>query len=111
MSKFELRHPTEPNVQAEYGVDPGLGFFVEVRQPGKRKAEYDALRPGYADLDGALRFFVSQGFFDQEALEDAKEWLADEGGEGRRSAEVHCAATIICHLKDWSPPKEPPLQE
>ncbi len=105
MSSFRLEHATESEAFAEYGLDHAVGYFVSVKRPKQRRIEYDRLQPGYADLEGALRFFVTHGFFDQEALEDAKIWLADDAGEGATTPDVFRAATVICALKEWSPPR------
>lgn len=67
-------------------------------------AEYDRLQPGHADLAGALKFLVEQGFFNQATLEEAQIWLAVRGGEGRTSSAVHRAATVVCNFKEWTPP-------
>lgn len=106
--RFRLEHPTSDGGVAEYGIDHAIGYFVTFRAKGQRPAEYDRMNPGYADLDGALSFLAKHGFFSQDALIAAKEWLADEDRQGSVAAEVHRAATVICNLKEWPPPKGGP---
>ena len=59
-----------------YGFDPTLGgFWAEIRRPGRKKVEYDALHPVEFNfqrpLEGLLYFLVKHGVFSEEELNDA----------------------------------------
>lgn len=71
MSVHGLHHPTRREVRAAYGFDRALGFFVTVREGERVTAEYDRTRPGYDDLNGALRLLVAQGFFQPADVDEA----------------------------------------
>lgn len=86
-----------------YGIDPSLGgFWGEVKRPGKRLVEYDALHPGEFDfkrpLEGLLFFWVRQGVFSEEELHDALLHL-EEPTSLRLSAGVKLAIEIVTSLK------------
>jgi len=91
--RYELQHPDEERVQAAYGWDRAIGFFVQVERDGEVVEEYDALHPGYDDLKGAIPFLVEHEFFDEddvfEAMDLMKIMISDEmEGSMRVCAEV-----------------------
>lgn len=94
MSRTTLQHPTDTTLEATYGWDRAIEFYVEVRQGRRLVAEYDATRPGYRDLQGVLEVLADHRFFAPEDIEYAHTWLRvvlpdeidDEGA--RRAAHV-----------------------
>ncbi|MDD9942466.1 MAG: hypothetical protein OXU20_15615 [Myxococcales bacterium] len=86
MPRFELEHPHDPGVRAEYGFDrlPLVGWFAEVfyDQRTKPLIVYDARQSNYDTeypLRGLLLFMVEQRFFSADELQDALDvWAAPE---------------------------------
>ncbi len=66
-----LRHPTARKRTATYGFDRAVGFFVNIERKDMLIAEYDRLRPGYDELNGALRFLVEHGFLQAADIDEA----------------------------------------
>ncbi|HZZ83931.1 MAG TPA: hypothetical protein VFE30_05300 [Anaeromyxobacteraceae bacterium] len=66
-----LKHPTARKRTATYGFDRAVGFFVNIEREGMLIAEYDRLRPGYGELNGALRLLVEQGFLQAADIDEA----------------------------------------
>jgi len=60
-------------VQATYGYDRALGLFLEVRSPGGRLVEYDALGDGYDGLPGLIDALIESGVFSRNQVEEALE--------------------------------------
>ena len=79
MPVFHLQHPSRKHVTADCGFDHAVAFFVTVLHAGRNVAEYDRLRAAYADLEGALQFLVTHGFFTADQLIEAKLALANDG--------------------------------
>ncbi len=82
MSRHHLDHPTKPGVQAAYGHDPVMGFFVDVLRHDRTIKSYDFLQPSFnraRPLMGALDFMVAEGFFTADQLHAALVFLQDGG--------------------------------
>lgn len=88
-------------MQAHYGWDHVLGFFVEVRGPNRYKETHDALSPRYQrerPLQSVLEFLAEKGFYSIDDLQETLEWLADDPeGMQRRLRRV---AEVIGNFKD-----------
>jgi hypothetical protein len=83
MSRFRIDHPSRPNIHAEAGHDPVLGFFVDVMREGRDRPlkSYNHFSPTFnraRPLLGCLDFLVAEGFFTGEQLEDALAVFADD---------------------------------
>ena len=86
-----------------YGIDPTLGgFWAEVKRPGTRLAEYDALHPPFNwkfPLHGVLHFLVETGAFTETQLHDAL--LHFEQPHGRLTSEgARLAYEVVVNLKE-----------
>ena len=82
MSRFRIDHPLKPELHAEAGYDPVMGFFVDVMREGRSRPvkSYDHFNPMFnreRPLIGCLDFLVSEGFFTGDQLEDALVFLQD----------------------------------
>ena len=85
-----------------YGIDPTLGgFWAEVRRPGGKLVEYDALHPIFNwkyPLDGLLHFLVEADAFTEPQLHDAL--LIFEQPHGPLTSEgARLAHEVIVNLK------------
>lgn len=102
MSRSRIDHPTRANVHAIYGHDPVIGFFVDVHRDGRDKpiASYDIWHPSFnreRPLMGCLDFFVAEGFFTADDLEDALAHVQDNTRVPKRLVTV---VLVIMNFKD-----------
>jgi hypothetical protein len=82
MSRCRLDHPTKPGVQAAYGHDPVMGFFVDIMKGDRLVKSYDFFNPSFnraRPLMGALDFLAAEGFFTTDQLHEALIYLQDGG--------------------------------
>ena len=79
--RFTLKHQRKKDLQAAYGWDHAIGFFVVVSVGKMVTAEYDALHPGYADLEGACRFLIEHGFYTEDDYEEAASNLPHQSAD------------------------------
>jgi len=96
MSRYKIAHPENSNMVACYGLNGALSWWAEVRDSGRLVAEYDALSCGRPTSPaGILGVLVKHGFFTEDDIFEARDWLievedveeiADEGA--RKAAEV-----------------------
>ena len=96
--RFEIKHPTDADVTADYGWDRAVEFFVTVYLADGEVASYDRLHRGYAHLDGALRFLAKHGFFSVDELEESLMRMGDERPEDMPDPFRGCAE-IVMNLK------------
>jgi len=60
-------------LEIAYGYGRALGFFLEVRSPGGRLVEYDALGDRYDGLPGLVDALIESGVFQRDQVEEALE--------------------------------------
>lgn len=89
----------DEDVEAAYGFDHTIGFFVEIRSDGKAVSAYDSSRPDYRHLQGALDFFVNAGFFTRLDVADAHQWLRFLTYEEIADPKTKRAAEVITNLR------------
>lgn len=97
MSRHSIDHPTLPNVQAIYGYDPVMSYFVDIFNGDRLLKSWDIFNPSFnreRPLMGALDFMVAEDFFTTDQLQDALTWIQD-GGRRPRSKGVMRAVEVI----------------
>lgn len=101
--RLDFDPPSDADFYVQYGWEPFLGFWVELRAPGRRKpvAEYGSIYVGYrhdAPLLGLLAWLVNVGALDATGLEEAMAaWASPE--PGRLSKQARRALQVIETLK------------
>lgn len=96
--RFEIEHPTEANVTADYGWDHAVEFFVTVYAADGAVTTYDRLQRGYTHLDGALRFLAKHGFFSIDELEEALSRMGNELAD-EVPKRLRACAKVVMNLK------------
>ena len=99
MSRFKLA--LDDGGAVAYGLDDASGFWAEVRRPGRRVAEYNALHEFFNwrfPRDGLLHFLVRQNVFREADLYDALLDL-EQPRRGRLSRGAKIALEVVLHLK------------
>ncbi len=88
------------SVQATYGYDRALGFFLEVRRPGGRLVEYDALGDRYDGLPGLIDALIESEVFLRDQVEEALEamLMVDSAAEIENS-DIRLVALMVETLK------------
>jgi hypothetical protein len=96
--RLEFDPPSEAAFYALYGWEPFLGYWAELKSPGRRKpvAEYGSIYDGYhhdAPLLGLLQWLVKVGALDATGLDEALvAWGSTEPSrlskQGRRALQV-----------------------
>ena len=93
-----VKHPTKPGLAAVVGTDRALGVFVNVERKGRLVGEYDALRPGYDGVPGALAFLAKKGFFSPATSGLALAWVQHSLAAECDDAEVRFAGELAEYL-------------
>lgn len=96
--RFSLKHATDPDRRALYGLDHALGFFVEVRDRGRIVAQYDRIHPPYDDRNGAVQCLIQHGFFTKHDLNEAATLVGSFMSDELEPGAVRCAAEVIENL-------------
>ena len=102
MSRHRIAHPEKPGVLALYGLNGALSWWAEVRaSSGRILAEFDALSCGVPTSPaGILGVLVQHGFFSEDDILEAREWLAEfEKVEEIDDEGARRAAKVITNLK------------
>lgn len=74
MARFDMTvEHRGAELEVAYGYDRALGFFLEVRSPGGRLVEYDALGDRYDGLPGLVDALIESGVFQRDQVEEALE--------------------------------------
>jgi len=64
--RFEMGHPTDPDVSAAYGFDRTVEYFCTVERKGKVIEDYDRLTGPENNLVGILRVLYKHSFIEDE---------------------------------------------
>jgi hypothetical protein len=94
----QVMHPTKPDILTVIGTDRALGVFVNVERKGRLVGEYDALRPGYDGVPGALAFLAKKGFFSHAASGLALAWVQHSLAAESDDAEIRFAGELAEYL-------------
>lgn len=97
--RFELEHPDEDHVNAVYGHDHAIGFFVEIRVRDKPLLAYDNTHSGYRHLQGALDLLIEAEFFTSVDVTDAHQWLQHFMSAEIPDADSRRAAQVIENMR------------
>lgn len=99
--RAELQHPKKAGLVAAYGLNGALHWWIECRHEGRLLVEYDALTCGKPTTPaGILSVLVEHGFFEQQDIFEARDWLVEvEGLEEIEDEGARRAAQVIVALK------------
>jgi hypothetical protein len=102
VSRFRIDHAHRPDLHAEAGHDPVLGFFVDVMREGRDRPvkSYDHFHPAFnrpRPLMGCLDFLASEGFFTGDELHDAL--IAIQDGEDNVPSGVQRTIEVVMQFK------------
>lgn len=96
--RLDFDPPNEAGFYVEFGWEGPLGYWAELRDPGRRRpvAEYGAIYAGYrhdAPLEGLLLWCVAIGVLDATGLDEALlAWASPEpvrlGKRGQAALDV-----------------------
>ena len=96
--RFDLAHPVRPRMTVSYGWDEHLGWWAEVRGPG-RNDTYDELTTPGTTPSGVLQVLLRHGFITEDHLRTAADALAEMLVEEIEDADVRRAAEVIQNLR------------
>ena len=102
MSRHRIDHPEKPGVLACYGLNGALSWWAEVREAGRLLVEYDAITCGVPTSPaGILGVLVKHGFFGQDDIYEARDWLIEvEDVEEIDDEGAKRAAEVITNLRE-----------
>ena len=69
--RFEMEHPTDPDVTAAYGFDRTVDYFCTIEAKDKVIDDYDRLTDPENNLVGILRVLHRHGFIVDECSPEA----------------------------------------